>query len=172
MVIFCNSRQPDQLTLALEWIQWTPEDGRRRAERPKGLVGKIHWMIWTRWVWTEVMQHHARDCPPSMMTWPPQLRSPQYIHIWTMPICFFLPQTSTKAQTPALSENGHPSHLIIVTSSFCSIHHGSVSLAPNQLWHWLQNCYSYLQYFVFWPSGIPSRTNLFLPTFTFIAIQQ
>ena len=59
-------------------------------------------------------------------------------------------------QTPALSEHGRPSHLTTVIYSFCSIHHGSVSLAPNQHSDRLQNRYPHLQHFVFWPSGIPS----------------
>ena len=56
--------------------------------------------------------------------------------------------------------------------SFCSRYHGQTSLAtypgPNRL----QNRHTYLQYPHIWSSGIPSRINFSVSTFSLIAIRQ
>ena len=55
-IFSCSLQFNGPVSLALEW---TPEDDRKRLERPKSLRGhgKIQWKkIWKRWVWTAVTQ--------------------------------------------------------------------------------------------------------------------
>jgi len=71
----------------------------------------------------------------------------------------FLLQTSTNSSVVRTWP-----HFTTVIHSFCSIPHGSVSLASNQHPGQLQNRYSDQQHSDFWPSGIPSWINLSIPT--------